>query len=63
LLLETRQYEKACRFFDAALEIAPERNMYNFNAGLAYRGAGKLNEAATCFERTLDKEPNHQRAE
>jgi len=62
LLLETRQYEKACRFFDAALEIAPERNMYNFNAGLAYRGAGKLNEAATCFERTLDKEPNHQRA-
>ncbi len=62
LLLETRQYEKASRYFDAALEIAPERNMYYFNAGLAYRGAGKLKQAVASFEHVLDNEPGHQRA-
>jgi len=62
LLLETQQYEKASKYFDAALEIAPERNMYYFNAGLAYRGAGKLEEATKCFEHVLDNDPGHQRA-
>ncbi|MBX2869302.1 MAG: tetratricopeptide repeat protein [Acidiferrobacterales bacterium] len=62
ILLESRQYEKACQHFDTALAIAPERNMYYFNAGLAYKGAGKLNEAAICFEHVLEQEPEHQRA-
>ena len=62
ILLESRQYEKACKHFDTALAIAPERNMYYFNAGLAYKGAGKLNEAAICFEHVLEQEPDHQRA-
>ena len=62
ILLEARQYQKACQHFDTALAIAPERNMYYFNAGLAYKGAGKLNEAAICFEHVLEQEPEHQRA-
>ena len=62
LLLENRQYEQACKHFDVALTLAPERNMYYFNAGLAYRGAHKLNQAADCFEQVLIREPEHERA-
>jgi len=62
LLLERREFDKACRYFDTALALAPARTMYYYNAGLAYRGAGKLNQAAVCFEQVLIKEPQHERA-
>lgn len=62
LLLEKREFDKACDHFDTALALAPEKTMYYFNAGLAYRGAGKLNQAAVCFEHVLVHEPGHERA-
>ena len=62
LLLEKNEFEKAARYFDTALALAPEKTMYYFNAGLANRGAGRLNQAAVCFEHVLAEEPEHQRA-
>ena len=62
LLLERGEYQRAISYFNKVIALDDSRVMYFFNAGLAYRGANQLNEAAVCFERVLTFEPEHQRA-
>lgn len=62
VLLERREYARAAQYFNRVIDMDDGRPMYFFNAGLAYRGAGEPDKAATCFARVLEKEPEHQRA-
>ena len=62
LLLENREFEKAAKYFEHALALDDDGVMYHFNAGLAYRGAGQLDQAARSFGRVLEFDPGHERA-
>lgn len=45
-----------------AIELDPTVGDYHWRLGELYRSAGRLSDAATCFQAALTVEPNHQAA-
>ena len=54
-----KQWDKAAEQFATAIKLAPQWSNYQYNLGLAQRGAGKLDEAIASFAKTLAIYPSH----
>lgn len=61
--LLSKKYEQAITKFSEALKINPHDPEIYYYLGLAYEGAGKLNEAIKVYEKTLDLDSNFYNAE
>ncbi len=61
--LLNKKYEQAITKFSEALKINPHDPEIYYYLGLAYEGAGKLNEAIKVYEKTLDLDSNFYNAE
>ena len=56
---KNKQWDKAIGLFQKAVKADPkEANNYN-NLGLAYKGAGKMDEAVKAFSDAIEAEPNN----
>ena len=56
---KNKQWDKAIDLFQKAAKADPkEANNYN-NLGLAYKGAGKMDEAIKAFSDAIQAEPNN----
>jgi len=58
-LREMSQPEKSRTYLLAALELSPEDPTTLNNLGILERSLGKRTEAAKCYRRALDREPNN----
>ncbi len=61
--LLNKEYERAILKFSEALRINPHDPEIYYYLGLAYEGAGKINEAQKMYEKTLCLDCNFSNAE
>jgi tetratricopeptide (TPR) repeat protein len=54
-----RNFRKALKFYDIALEINPNDERPWNNKGIAYRNLGNIEEARKCFNHALQQNPNN----
>ncbi|CBK23482.2 uncharacterized protein [Blastocystis hominis] len=52
-----KEYEKAIRFYDYAIELFPKEPRYYSNRSAAYLGAGDRSRALADAEKTVDLSP------
>ncbi len=61
--LETRQPSLALEALSRALASIPSDSMTHYLLGHAYGSTGQLEQAAACYRRALEADPNHAKAE
>lgn len=57
LLFNNKQMEKAERYLQWAVTIAPEKSAYHNDLGRVYRQQGRMEEAVACYRKALELEP------
>ena len=62
LLMDNKAFDQAAGFFVRAAELDPTRNLFRFNAGVAYFNAGDYDRAEGFLRQTLADDPAHDRA-
>src|SRR5689334_23947927 len=59
---KNKQWDKAIALFKKAVQADPKEANNHNNLGLAYKGAGKLDQAAKAFSDAIDTESNNSAA-
>lgn len=59
LLFNNKQMEKAERYLQRAVTIAPEKSAYHNDLGRVYRQQGRMEEAVACYRKALELEPSN----
>lgn len=54
-----RNYKKALKFYDLAIDLKPEDERPWNNKGIVLRNLGKIKEARVCFLRAIENNPNN----
>jgi predicted TPR repeat methyltransferase len=62
IAIERAQYADAERLISCAIERDPQQSVYYFSHGLALRSCGRLDEALTAYERSLQLNPGFAEA-